>query len=91
MTAPVPEQTPQPSDAAVEAEWRKIEQERIAEEVEEAREDMLEAEVARERRWPWGAIVAALVAGIILAALLNSPWVRRPAEQPGEGVQGVGE
>lgn len=91
MTTPVPEQTPQPPDAAVEAEWRKIEQERIAEEVEEAREDTLEAGVARERHWPWGAIAAALVAGMVLAALLNSPWFRRPVEEPGQGVQEAGE
>lgn len=72
--------TPQPSptdpDEAVDAEWRKIEAERIAEEREEAREDALDPEPHR-RRWSWWAFAAALVAGGILAAALNSSRVAR--------------
>ena len=59
-------------EAAVDSEWRKIEAERIAEEQEEAREDLRDAESPR-RRWPWLAFAAALVTGLIAAALLNSP------------------
>jgi len=39
MTAPAPKRNPIPEDPAVEAEWRKIEEERIAEEVEEGAEE----------------------------------------------------
>lgn len=87
MNAPVPERSPNPADMAVEAEWRKIEQERIAEEVEEAREDLIEAAAAPRRHWPWAAVAVALVAGVILAAVLNSPRFRRPG---GDGVDDRG-
>ncbi len=60
-------------DAAVEDEWRRIERERIAEEVEEAREDAIAEEAPPLRRWPWLAFVAALTAGVIAAVVLNSP------------------
>lgn len=61
-----------PDDAAIEGEWRKIEAERIAEEREEAREDLLTPEPPRSR-WPWLAFAGALVAGVIAALVLNSP------------------
>jgi hypothetical protein len=61
-----------PDDAAIEGEWRKIEAERIAEEREEAREDLLTPEPSR-RRWPWLAFAGALAAGVIAALVLNSP------------------
>lgn len=89
MNTPVPE--PNPADPAVEAEWQKIERERIAEEVAEAREDMLEARVAPGRRWPWAAVAVALVAGLILAALLNSPRFQRPPQDLDPGIPGAEE
>ena len=58
-------------DDAIDAEWRKIEAERIAEEREEAREDALDAGQP-PRRWSWWAFAAALVAGAILAVAINS-------------------
>ncbi|MBU6309119.1 MAG: hypothetical protein KJS77_05190 [Planctomycetes bacterium] len=61
-----------PDEVAVDAEWRKIEAERIAEEREEAREDEREANPP-SRRWSWGAFAAALAAGLILAMALNWP------------------
>lgn len=71
-----------PDAAAVEGEWRKLEAERIAEEREEAREDLLDAVPAR-RRWPWPALAAALVAGVIAAVVINAALVaRRPAAGP---------
>jgi len=78
---------PAPSDPddAVDAEWRKLEAERIAEERDEAREDALEAAPAA-KRWPWWAFAAALAAGVILAMLINSPSMRAPpppADDPG--------
>ncbi len=59
-------------EAAVDGEWRKIEAERIAEERDEAREDLLAPEPSR-RRWPWLAFAGALAAGVIAAIVLNSP------------------
>lgn len=67
-----------PDEVAVDAEWRKIEAERIAEEREEAREDVPEAEPP-PRRWPWGALAAALAAGLILAIAIN--WPGRLSQQ----------
>lgn len=73
MTERTPPSVPlTPDDAAVESEWRRIERERIAEEVEEAREDAI-AEGPSRRRWPWLAFAAALAAGAVAALILNSP------------------
>jgi len=92
VNAPAPEPTPDPADPAVEAEWRKIERERIAEEVEEARENALEAAgVAYGRRWPWAAVVLALVAGLIVAGLLNSPRFQRPRQDQDPWIPGAAE
>lgn len=60
-------------EAAVDSEWRKIEAARIAEEQEEAREDLLDAERPRRRNWPWLGFAAALAAGLLAAVLLNTP------------------
>jgi len=72
-------------EAAVDSEWRKIEAQRIAEEQEEAREDLLDPEPPR-RRWPLLALAAALVAGLLAAVLLNSPAAvsRRTAAPPSD-------
>jgi len=68
-----------PDEAAVAAEWRKIEAERIAEEREEAREDADDGVPPTAARWPWQAFAAALVAGLVLAIALNWPFlVSRP-------------
>lgn len=74
-------------DAAIDSEWRKIEAERIAEEREEAREDLLDAQ-PQKPRWPWLALAGALVAGLVAAVVLNSPaavsrrMVAPPTEPP---------
>jgi hypothetical protein len=61
-------------DVEVEAEWRKLERERIEEEIAEARED---AEASRREpiasRWPWLALVGALAAGVLVAIVINRP------------------
>lgn len=66
-------------EAAVAAEWQKLEAERIAEEREEAREDAEHEAPPAGRRWPWRALAAALIAGLLLALALNWPGlVSRP-------------
>lgn len=60
----------------VDAEWAKIEDERVAEEVAEAREDVIEAIAdpggrRRSWRWMWWAFAAALVAGIGFAGWVD--------------------
>lgn len=67
----------------VDAEWAKIEGERVAEEVAEAREDVIEAiadPVGRRRswRWMWWAFAAALVAGIVFAGWVDVVAMNRP-------------
>jgi hypothetical protein len=56
----------------VEAEWRSIEAERIAQEQEEAREEVSEVAGARgSRQWLWLALVASLGAGVLVAGAVN--------------------
>jgi len=94
---------PAPTDPndAVDAEWRKLEAERIAEERNEAREDALDP-VRAPKRWPWWAFAAALAAGVILAIVINSPAVltrqddppppaAHPSDHPPLGTQGGAE
>ena len=71
-------------EAAVAAEWRRIEAERIAEEQEEARADVEDDIPPAALRWPWQAFAAALLAGLVLAIALNWPsLVSRPnADSP---------
>jgi hypothetical protein len=65
---------PGSDDAAVAAEWRRLEAERIAEEREEAHEDEVEAVAPRPHsRWPWLALAGALAAGVLVAVVLNAP------------------
>lgn len=75
-----------PDDVAVDAEWRKIEAERIAEERDEAREDVLDPPPA-PRGWAWWALAAALVAGGLLALAINFPGLLtsdRPQQPAGD-------
>jgi hypothetical protein len=61
-------------DAAVEAEWRKIERERLEEEIAEARDDAAEpADEPMRHRWPWLALLGALAAGVLVAFVINRP------------------
>jgi hypothetical protein len=59
----------------VDAEWERIELERIAGEIAEAREDEAVAETTAEprQRWPWMTMAAALAAGVLVAAFINMP------------------
>jgi hypothetical protein len=61
-------------DAEVEAEWRRIERERLEEEIAEARDDAA-APVAEPmgHRWPWLALAGALAAGVLAAVVINRP------------------
>lgn len=70
----------EPSDAASQAEsakireeWRRVEQERLAEEIAEAREDAGTApQVGRVPRWlMWTVCAVALVAGIVATVVIN--------------------
>ena len=60
--------------AAVEAEWRRIERERLEEEIAEAREDAAEpAGGPLRHRWPWLALAGALAAGLLVAVVIERP------------------
>lgn len=89
-----------PADPRVDAEWERIELERLAGEIAEAREDAAVAETTSEprQRWPWMTMLAALAAGLLVAALVNMPPLHsvlvdhdrdvalRGAGQPQEGL-----
>lgn len=65
-------------DPAVQAEWRRLESERLAEERAEAREDADEAAhepaaVRSDRRWQPLAFALALAAGSLVAFIINRP------------------
>jgi len=61
-------------DAAVEAEWRRIERERLEEEIAEARAGAAEpADEPMRHRWPWMVLVGALAAGLLTAIVINRP------------------
>jgi hypothetical protein len=74
-----------PSDRLVEAEWRAIEAERIAEERTEAAADLEEeigpVRAAKRPTWPWLTIATALAAGLLVTVVLNVP---RPDPGPVE-------
>lgn len=92
MNDPAPRDSDRADEAVVDSEWRKIEAERIALEQEEAREDLLDAE-PRRRRWPWLALAlaAALLAGLVAAAVVNArakaPKPMTDSAQPPAGVK----
>lgn len=77
-----------PTEAAadpVEAEWERIERERVSGEIAEAREDVLEAIAeprppAGRRRLLWTALAIALVAGMVFAAGIDRFVVRARRE-----------
>lgn len=60
-------------DPAVEEEWRRLEEQRLAEERAEACEDAAEPARPPLPRWGWLAIAGALAAGLLVAALVNVP------------------
>lgn len=67
-------------DAEVEAEWRRIEDQRIAEERAEATEDAAEPVPPPTSRWPWLILAAALAAGVLVTLAIN-----RPRSAPSDG------
>lgn len=74
-------------DAEVEAEWRRIEEQRLAEERAEATEDAADPVPSPTRsQWPWIVLAAALAAGIAATMAINRP---RPAAAPGVPPQTV--
>ncbi len=80
------DQRQNPDDPAVQAEWRRLEAERLAEERAEAREDAEEATQhpgtpRNERGWQPLAFAVALVAGIVVAMLVNRPRQKPSAEE----------
>mgnify|MGYP003337310558 CR=1 FL=1 len=72
----------------VDAEWTRIEEERVADEVAEAREDAIEAiespfDRRRTWRWMWWAFAAALVSGVVFAGWIDLVVaMNRPAPEP---------
>ena len=80
-----------PSDP-VDAEWEKLERERVDEEIEEAEEDLAEALAEppvppTRSRWMWGAFGIALVAGVVFAAWVNLRLVASPPPPPQEAAR----
>ncbi len=78
MNGSGPSQQPPDSDPALEAEWQRLETERLAEERAEARDDAEEAahhppQKTSERRVLVQALAVALAAGGVLAFLMNRP------------------
>ena len=71
-------------DAKVRAEWRRLEKERIDEEVAEAREDVETVDAGGgggSYRLVWIAFAVALVAGLVVTALIEGFSAKVP---PGE-------
>lgn len=94
MNDPASSDSERADEAVVDNEWRKIEAERIALEQQEAREDLLDAE-PRRRRWPWLALAAALLAGLVAAAVVNArakaPKPMTDSTQPPAGARAEGQ
>ncbi|MFM7107845.1 MAG: hypothetical protein ACKOZU_04490 [Planctomycetaceae bacterium] len=68
-----PSDAPTPEDAKVREEWRRLERQRIDEEIAEAREDVGgDGSTCRGPHWlVWAALALALVAGIVVTAIVN--------------------
>jgi hypothetical protein len=61
-------------EAEVEAEWRRIERQRLEGEIAEARDDAAEpASEPMRQRWPWIALAGALAAGVLVAVVIDRP------------------
>ena len=83
---------PRSSEEIVDEEWRRIEAQRLAEEVDEARDDMAESVInpsqvtsPRGVASRWGALTAALIAGIVFALAVNLWMASRPTEPAAAG------
>lgn len=75
--------TPSADEAAVDQEWKRIESDRVAEEVAEAREDLGESAPSHPSAWLWGGFAAALLAGVVFAVVVNVVLAaRRPPPAP---------
>ena len=74
--------TPSVDEAAVDQEWTRIESDRVAEEVAEAREDLGDPAPPHPSAWLWGGFAAALLAGVVFAVVVNVALAarRRPPE-----------
>lgn len=75
-SVPQAAESPVPGVDPVEQEWRRIERERVAQEIAEAREDLIEAithpeDSARRGSWVWWAFGLALLAGVVFALAVN--------------------
>lgn len=67
-------------EAEVEAEWRRIERQRLEGEIAEARDDAADpAPEPMRQRWPWIALAGALAAGVLVAVVIDRP--RGPADR----------
>jgi hypothetical protein len=87
-------------DAEVEEEWRRIERERLEEEIAEARADAAApVDEPMRHRWPWLALAGALAAGVLATLVINRPGGpgdrdvalvegRRLADRPAEQKKG---
>lgn len=76
----------------VDAEWEKLERERVEEEIDEAEEDLAEAlsepqEPPSRSKWMWGAFGIALVAGAAFAAWVNLRLVASPPPPPKDALR----
>lgn len=76
----------------VDAEWEKLERERVEEEIDEAQEDLAEAlaepqEPPARSKWMWGAFGIALVAGAAFAAWVNLRLVASPPPPPKDALR----
>ncbi len=75
--------TPSVDEAAVDQEWTRIESDRVAEEVAEAREDLGDPAPPHPSAWLWGGFAAALLAGVVFAVVVNVALAaRRPPPAP---------
>ena len=78
-----PAAAPKADDSAVNFEWKRLESDRVAEEVAEARDDVGNAATTPPSGWLWGGFAAALLAGVVFAVAVNVALAaRRPAAPP---------
>ena len=70
-------------ELAVDVEWKRLESDRVAEEVAEAREDLGGTTPPPPSGGLWGGCAAALLAGVVFAVVVNVALAaRRPAAPP---------